>query len=113
MQKGYNPKTKPSVNNFDINSLYDVHEKIQVSLLTDKFNNKLRPKTTDPLNKPIPKPNKDLSFFHPGRGEIRNDQNKTKNIPHKDYEPIYVPPYYNIKETGFSHVRHEDIFRKN
>ena len=27
MQKGYNPKTKPSVNNFEINSLYDVHEK--------------------------------------------------------------------------------------
>ena len=105
--------SKPSVNNFDINSLYDVHEKIQISLITDKFNNKLRPNPMKPLDKPIPKPIKDLSFYHPGREEIRNDQNKTKNIPHKDYEPIYVPPYYNIKETGFSHVRHEDIFRKN
>jgi hypothetical protein len=109
----YYPNTKPFVNNFQINSLYDVHEKIQVGLLTDKFNNKLRPKPMNPLDKPIPKPTKDLSFFHPGRGEIRNDQNKSKNIPHKDYEPIYVPPYYNIKETGFSNVRHEDIFRKN
>ena len=70
--------SKPSVNNFDINSLYNVHENIQVSLITDKFNNKLRPKTTDPLNKPIPKPNKDLSFFHPGRGEIRNIKTKLK-----------------------------------
>ena len=109
----YYPNTKPSVNNFDINSLYDVQERIQVSLYTDKFNNSLRPKPMNPLDKPIPKPTKDLSFFHPGRGEIRNDQNKSKNIPHKDYEPIYVPPYYNIKETGFSNVRHEDIFRKN
>ena len=25
----YYPNTKPSVNNFQINSLYDVHEKIQ------------------------------------------------------------------------------------
>jgi hypothetical protein len=113
MQKGYIPKTKPSVNNFDINSLYDVQEKIQVSLYTDKFNNSLRPKPMNPLNKPIPKPTKDLSFYHPGREEIRDAQNTSKNIPHKDYEPIYVPPYYNIKETGFTHMRQEDIFRKN
>ena len=109
----YYPNTKPSVNNFDINSLYDVNEKIQVGLHTDVFNDSLRPNTTNPLNKPIPKPNKDLTFFFPGREAIRNDQNKHKNIPHKDYEPIYVPPYYNIKETGFTHMRHEDIFRKN
>ena len=90
--------------------------KKKIGLVTDYVNNKLRPKTTDPLNKSIPKPTKDLSFFHPGRGQIRDDHvlnAKYKNIPHKDYVPIYVPPYYTIEETGFSNVRHEDIFRKN
>ena len=71
----------------------------------------VKPKPT-PIYKPVPKPNKDLSFFHPAQEVIRNDINKHKNIPHKDYIPTYVPPYYNIKESGFTNVRHDDIFRK-
>ena len=71
-----------------------------------------RPKPTNPLGHVFPKPHKDLSFYHPGSEVIRNDINKYKNIPHKDYIPVYVPPYYDIHETGFNNMRHENIFRK-
>jgi hypothetical protein len=79
MKNIYPPGTdhKPYSNNFDNTSMYDVHEKIQIHIHTEKFNN-----------------------------------NIYKNIPHKDYIPIYVPPYYNIYESGFTNVRHADIFRK-
>ena len=103
---------KPSSYNFDNTSMYNVPEKIQIHLHTEKFNNSLRPKPT-PIYKPVPKPHKDLDFFHPGQEVIRNDINKYKNIPHKDYIPVYVPPYYNIYESGFTNVRHADIFRKD
>ena len=101
---------KPSSYNFDNTSMYNVPEKIQIHLHTEKFNNSLRPKPT-PIYKPVPTPNKDLSFDHPGAEVIRNDINKYKNIPHKDYIPVYVQPYYNIYESGFTNVRHADIFR--
>ncbi len=103
---------KPSAYNFDNTSMYDVPEKIEIHIHTEKFNNSVRPKST-PIYKPVPTPNKDLSFFHPGQEVIRNDINKYKNIPHKDYIPVYVPPYYEIYETGFNSMRHEDIFRKD
>jgi hypothetical protein len=109
------PKTnvpKPYSNNFDNTSMYNVQGKIQIHIHTEKFNNNIRPKPT-PIYKPVSTPNKDLSFFHPGQEVIRNDINKYKNIPHKDYIPIYVPPYYNIYESGFTNVRHADIFRKD
>ena len=104
------PNPKPAVYNFEVTSMYNIPEKIDVYLHTKKFNNEIRP-TSTPIYKPVPKPNKDASSFHPGRQEVRNDQNKYKNIPHVDYVPVYHPPYYNIYETGFSNVRHEDIFK--
>ena len=114
MKNIYPPGTdhKPYSNNFDNTSMYDVHEKIQIHIHTEKFNNNIRPKAMNPLGHVLPTPNKDISFFHPGQEVIRNDINKYKNIPHKDYIPIYVPPYYNIYESGFTNVRHADIFRK-
>ena len=102
---------KPFVYNFDNTSMYNVPEKIQIHLHTEKFHKSIRPKAMTPTSKPVPIPNKDLSFYHPGAEVIRNDINKYKNIPHKDYIPVYVPPYYTIKETGFTNVRHADIFR--
>ena len=95
----YVPNPKPSIYNFEVNTMYNIPQKIDVNLKTEKFNNSVRP-TIPPMYKPIPKPNKDGSYFHPGRQEIRNDQNKYKNIPHKDYIPVYVPPYYRKEETG-------------
>ena len=103
---------KPSSYNFDNTTMYNLKDKIEIDLVTEKFNRFLRPKPENPLNKPIPKPNKDnLEFSHTGAEVVRSDINPTKKIPHKDYIPTYVPPYYNIKETGFSNVRHENIFR--
>ena len=105
------PDTKPPIYNFEATTMYNIPQKIDIHLKTEKFNNTVRP-TSTPMYKPIPKPHKDDSFFHAGRQEIRNDQNKYKKIPHKDYVPVYVPPYYNIYETDFSNIRHADIFRK-
>ena len=105
-------KNKPYSYNFDNTTMYNVPEKIEIHLHTEKFYNSLRPTPTNPLGHVFPKPNKDLSFYHPGSEVIRNDINKSKNIPHKDYVPVYVPPYYDIKETGFNNMRHEDIFGK-
>ena len=104
---------KPSVCNFDNTTMYNIPEKIDVHLYTENFHKNIRPKVMTPTSKPVPTPNKDLSFFHPGQEVIRNDINKYKNIPHKDYIPIYVPPYYNIYESGFTNVSHADIFRKD
>ena len=101
---------KPSVFNFDHATTYNNSERLDIHLVSEKFNNSLRPNKTV-IFKDFPKPHKDLDFFHPGQEVIRNDINKYKNIPHKDYIPVYVPPYYNIKESGFTNVRHADIFR--
>jgi hypothetical protein len=103
---------KPSSYNFDNTSMFNIPEKLEVHLVTQKFNNSLRPIPTNAKPIPIPKPTLDvLEVDHPGAEVVRSDINPTKKIPHKDYIPTYVPPYYNIKETGFSNVRHDDIFR--
>ena len=99
-------------NTFDNTSMYDLGERININLVNDNFRSKLRPKTIS-YYKPIPKPFKDQSFFHPARQEVRTE-NKYKDIPHKDYYSIqpYSNPYYNIKETGYNNVNHKDIFKK-
>ena len=99
-------------NTFDNTSMYDLGERININLVNDNFRSKLRPKTIS-YYKPIPKPFKDQSFFHPARQEVRTE-NKYKDIPHKDYYSIqpYSNPYYNIKETGYSNINHKDIFKK-
>lgn len=105
---------KPYSNNFDNTSMYDLREKLEIDLITTKINRSLRPKPANPLGKPIPKPTKDtLDVDHPGAEVVRSDINKTKNIPHKDYISTYVPPYYNIKETGYRGMDHNNIFRKS
>ncbi len=105
---------KPSSYNFDNTSMFDIPEKLEVHLVTQKFNNSLRPIPTNAKTIPIPKPSVDnLTVDHPGAEVVRSDINKYKNTPHKDYIPVYVPPYYTPKETGFKNVRHDDIFRKN
>jgi hypothetical protein len=51
MKNVYPPGTnhKPYSNNFDNTSMYDVHEKIQIHIHTEKFNNNIRPKAMNPL----------------------------------------------------------------
>jgi hypothetical protein len=108
------PKPKPYAYNFEVTSMYNMSEKTDMHLQIEKFNNSVRPLLQMPhIYKPYPKPHKDDAFYHPGRNEIRNDQNKYKNIPHVDYLPVYHPPYYNIYETDFKNIRFEDIFRSN
>ena len=103
---------KPNAYHFDNTTMYNIQEKIEIDLITEKFNRSLRPKAANPLNKPIPKPNKDtLDFDHPGSEVVRSDINPTKKIPHKDYIPVYVPGYYRPKETGFNNMNHDNIFR--
>ena len=104
---------KPSSYNFDNTTMYNLQEKLEINLITEKFNRSLRPIPTNSKSIPIPKPNKDtLDIDHPGAEVVRSDINPTKKIPHKDYIPTYVPPYYNIKETGFSNMNHDNIFRR-
>jgi hypothetical protein len=105
---------KASSYNFDNTTMYDLRDKLEIDLITEKINRSLRPKPTNPLGEPISKPNKNLSmpFFDPAQEVVRSDINKTKKIPHKDYIPVYVPPYYNIKETGFNNMNHNNIFRR-
>ena len=105
---------KPYSNNFNNTTMYNLQEKLEIDLITEKFNRSLRPKPTNPLGESISKPNKNLSmpFFDPGTEVVRSDINKTKKIPHKDYIPVYVPPYYNINETGFSNMNHKNIFKR-
>ena len=106
---------KASSYNFDNTTMYNLQEKLEIDLITTKFNRSLRPKPANPLGEPIPKPNKNLSiqFFDPGAEVVRSEINPTKKIPHKDYIPTYVPPYYTPKETGFNNMDHNNIFRKN
>ena len=111
----YPPGTnhKPYSNNFDNTSMFDLREKIEIDLIVEKFNRSLRPKAVNPLGEPIPKPNKDiLTVDHHGAEVVRSDINPTKKIPHKDYIPVYVPPYYTPKETGFSNMNHDYIFKR-
>ena len=104
---------KASSYNFDNTTMYNLQEKLEIDLITEKFNRSLRPKPANLLNKPIPKPNKDtLDVDHPGAEVVRSDINPTKKIPHKDYIPVYVPGYYRPKETGFSNMNHDNIFRR-
>jgi len=103
---------KPFSYNFDNTSMFNIPEKLEVHLVTQKFNRSLRPIPTNAKPRPIPKPTVDvLTINHPGAEVVRSDINKYKNTPHKDYIPVYVPPYYTPKETGFTNVRHENIFR--
>lgn len=101
---------KPYVNNFDVTSMYDLGQKIDINLVNDKFIQKLRPKVIS-YYKPILIPFKDHSTFQPLRQEIRTE-NKYKNIPHKDSIRPYGNGYYNIYETGFNNVNHKKIFEK-
>ena len=105
---------KPYSNNFNNTTMYNLQEKLEIDLITTKFNRSLRPKPVNLLNKPIPKPSEDdLEIDHVGAEVVRSDINPTKKIPHKDYIPVYVPPYYTIKETGYRGMDHNNIFRKN
>jgi len=104
---------KPRIYNFDNTTMYNLQEKLEINLITEKFNRSLRPIPTNSKAIPIPKPNKDtLDIDHPGAEVVRSDINPTKKIPHKDYIPKYVPPYYTIKETGHRGMNHDNIFRR-
>ena len=84
---------KPYSCNFDNTTMYNIQEKIEIDLITEKFNRSLRPKAVNPLGEPIPKPHKNLRFFHPAQEVIRDDINPTKKIPH---ETIYQFMYLRI-----------------
>ena len=104
---------KASSYNFDNTTMYNLQEKLEINLITEKFNRSLRPKPANLKAIPISKPTKDILIVdHPGAEVVRSDIQPTKKIPHKDYIPVYVPPYYNIKETGFSNMNHDNIFKR-
>ena len=102
---------KASSYNFDNTTMYNMYEKLEIDLITEKFYRSLRPKPANPLGEPISKTHKNLSipFFDPGREVIRSGNEKL----HNNCLPDYVQPYYNIKETGFSNMNHNNIFRKD
>ena len=101
---------KASSYNFDNTTMYDLRDKLEIDLITEKINRSLRPKPANPLGEPISKPNKNLSmpFFDYGREVIRSGNEKL----HNNCLPDYIPSYYNIKETGFNNMNHNNIFRK-
>ena len=101
---------KPSVFNFDHATTYNNSERLDIYLISERVNNSLRPKKAV-IFKDFPTPHKSVDYFHPGQEVVRNDINKYKNIPHKDYIPTYTPPYNNIYETGFNSMNHNNIFR--
>ena len=104
---------KASSYNFDNTTMYNLQEKLEINLITEKLNRSLRPKPANLKAIPISKPTKDILIVdHPGAEVVRSDIHPTKKIPHKDYIPTYVPPYYNIKETGFSNMNHDNIFKR-
>ena len=74
---------------------------IDAALFFSKNYRSNRPKEVDPLAKPIPLPSKDVYHYNFETEALRNNVNKSKNIPHKDYVPLYTPPYYSIYETGW------------
>ncbi len=65
---------KASSYNFDNTTMYNLQEKLEIDLITEKINRSLRPKPANPLGEPISKPNKNLSmpFFDPGLEVIRS-----------------------------------------
>ena len=113
MKNIYPPGTdkKPSVFNFDPATTYNNSERLDIYLITEKVNNSLRPKK-QVIFKDFPESHKSIDYFHPGQEVVRNDINKYKNIPHKDYISVYSHPYFDIHETGFNSMNHNNIFRK-
>ena len=104
---------KPYSNNFDNTTMYNLQEKLEIDLITEKFNRSLRPKPANLKAIPISKPTKDILIVdHHGAEVVRSDINPTKKIPHKDYIPVYVPPYYTPNETGFRNMNHDYIFKR-
>ena len=99
------PNPKPGVYNHDVNTNYNSTDMIQASLFFEKMRRSVRPREIDPLAKPIPLPSKDLYFFGIETESMRDQNNPSKNIPHADYLPDYIPPYYSPMETGFSSTR--------
>ena len=101
---------KASSYNFDNTTMFNLQEKLEIDLITEKINRSLRPKPVNPLGESISKHNKNLSipFFDYGREVIRSGNEKL----HNNCLPDYIPPYYNIKETGFSDMNHNNIFRR-
>ena len=101
---------KPYSNNFNNTTMYNLQEKLEINLITEKLNRSLRPKPANLKAIPISTPNKNLSmqFFDPGREVIRSDNKKRQN----NCLPEYVPPYYRPKETGFNNMNHDYIFKR-
>ena len=66
--------------------------------------------TNDPTFK-TPHKDNNLIYFSPNSSLERHNDNMYKEIPHKDFLPIYTRPYYTVNETGWSNFRYEDIFR--
>jgi hypothetical protein len=51
---------KASSYNFDNTTMYNLQEKLEIDLITEKLNRSLRPKPANPLGEPMSKPHKNL-----------------------------------------------------
>ena len=66
--------------------------------------------TNDPTFK-VPHKDNNMIYLPPHSALERHNDNMWKEIPHKDFLPIYTRPYYTPNETGWSNFRYEDIWR--
>ena len=90
--------------------------KFMASVETERMMLSMRPISiaNKPTNDPTYRtPHKDnnMIYLTPNAALERHNDNMHKEIPHKDYLPIYTNPYYSPNETGWSDIRYEDIFR--
>lgn len=89
--------------------------RILASIENEKMREKMRPMSIankpniDPTFKTSHKDN-NMPYLPPTAIQRLND-NKYKEIPHKDFLPIYANPYYTPNETGWININYNDIFR--
>jgi hypothetical protein len=90
--------------------------KLFQSIETERMMHSMRPismsgkPTRDPTFK-VPHKDNNMPYFPPTASLERHNVNMYKKIPHTDFLPIYTRPYYSIYETGWTDMRHQDIFR--
>ena len=102
---------------FNFDGTNPATSKVMSSLRTENMNISKRPMqegsryTQDPTFKWS---HKDNNLVHVPQSTPfeRSYQNFYKEIPHKDYLPIYANPYRTPNETGWKNINLDDLFRE-